>query len=115
MKLEEVRQKIDAIDPQIRELLMERLDCSRLVAETKQAAGETNIYRPDREQVILQKLSQGVSEDRLPEYLAVVRKITTTMKGTIRAEANQPHGLKICMTFPLEEDLNNGKNPDRGR
>ena len=47
--------------------------------------------------------------------LAVVRKITTTMKGTIRAEANQPHGLKICMTFPLEEDLNNGKNPDRGR
>ena len=55
MKLEEVRQKIDAIDPQIRELLMERLDCSRLVAETKQAAGETNIYRPDREQVILQK------------------------------------------------------------
>ena len=80
MKLEEVRQKIDAIDPQIRELLMERLDCSRLVAETKQAAGETNIYRPDREQVILQKLSQGVPEDRLPEYLAVVRKIMETSR-----------------------------------
>lgn len=32
---------------------MERLDCSKMVAEAKQEAGETNIYRADREQAIL--------------------------------------------------------------
>ena len=36
MKLDQVREKIDAIDPQIRSLLMERLDCSNMVAEAKQ-------------------------------------------------------------------------------
>ena len=80
MKLDQVREKIDAIDPQIRSLLMERLDCSKMVAEAKQEAGETNIYRADREQAILKKLSQGVPEDRLPEYLAVVRKIMETSR-----------------------------------
>ena len=50
MKLDQVREKIDAIDPQIRSLLVERLDCSKMVAEAKQEAGETNIYRADREQ-----------------------------------------------------------------
>ena len=76
MKLDQVREKIDAIDPQIRSLLMERLDCSKMVAEAKQEAGETNIYRADREQAILKKLSQGVPEDRLP----VVRKIMETSR-----------------------------------
>ena len=57
MKLEDVRKKIDAIDPKIRELLMERLDCSKMVAEAKQEAGETNVYRADREQAIISRLS----------------------------------------------------------
>ena len=78
MKLDQVREKIDAIDPQIRSLLMERLDCSKMVAEAKQEAGETNIYRADREQAILKKLSQGVPEDRLPEYLAVGKIMETS-------------------------------------
>lgn len=47
--------------------------------------------------------------------LAVVRKIVETMKGKIWAEANQPRGLKICMEFSLEENGNNGKDPDCGR
>lgn len=80
MTLQEVRAKIDAIDPKIRELLMERLDCSLEVAKTKQAAGETNIYRADREQAILERLGSGVPEDRKPEYLAVVRKIMETSR-----------------------------------
>ncbi len=80
MTLQDVRAKIDAIDPKIRELLMQRLDCSLEVAQTKQAAGETNIYRADREQAILERLGEGVPEDRKPEYLAVVRKIMETSR-----------------------------------
>ena len=75
MTLAEVRGFIDAIDPQIRELLMQRMDCSAQVVEAKLAAGETTIYRADREEAILARLGEGVPEDRLAGYLAVVRKI----------------------------------------
>lgn len=75
MTLTEVRGLIDAIDPQIKELLMRRLDCSRQVVEAKLASGETTIYRADREEDILRHLGEGVPKDRLAGYLAVVRKI----------------------------------------
>ena len=80
MKLEEVRKKIDTIDPQIRELLMERLDCSQMVAEAKQEAGETNVYRADREQAIIARLSEEVPENRRAEYISVIRKIMETSR-----------------------------------
>lgn len=80
MKLEEVRAKIDAIDPQLRKLIMERLDCSRQVAEIKFANGETTIYRADREKAILERLGQGVPADRVTEYLAAVKKIMETSR-----------------------------------
>jgi chorismate mutase len=70
-----IRARIDAIDPQIRELLMQRMDCSRDVAHAKLEAGETTIYRADREEAILKRLGEGVPDERLAGYLAVVRKI----------------------------------------
>lgn len=74
MKLEDVRKEIDALDPQIKTLILRRMDCSLEVAKAKQAAGETTIYRRDREKAILDRLGADVPADRLPEYLAVVRK-----------------------------------------
>ena len=41
MKLEDVRKEIDALDPQIKTLILRRMDCSLEVAKAKQAAGET--------------------------------------------------------------------------
>ncbi len=75
MTLEEARAKIDEIDPQIQELLMKRMDCSYLVAEAKAAAGETNIFRADREEEILTRLGKDIPAERRDEYLAIVRKI----------------------------------------
>ena len=75
MTLEECRKNIDAIDPQIRELIMKRVDCAYCVAEAKQAAGETNVFRADREAAILERLGAEVPEDRRAGYLAVVRKV----------------------------------------
>lgn len=80
MELKDVRRKIDEIDPQIRDLLMKRLDCSRLVAEAKKEAGSTDIYRADREEAILKRLGEGIPEDRKKGYLAVVRKIMETSR-----------------------------------
>ena len=75
MTLDEIRKEIDAIDPALRELLLKRLDCSREVARVKLAAGETNVYRADREAAILARLSEGVPAEKLPSYLSVVRRI----------------------------------------
>ena len=47
MTLEEIRKEIDAIDPRIRALLMERLDCAYQVAEAKNISGDLRVYRPD--------------------------------------------------------------------
>ena len=80
MTLEEIRCQIDSIDTEIRDLIMKRLDCSRNVALAKQASGNLVIYRADREAEILERLSQGVPEDRKAEYLAVVKKIMETSR-----------------------------------
>ena len=53
MTLNEVRAQIDAIDPKIKELFLERMDASYHVAKVKFEAGETNIFRADREQEII--------------------------------------------------------------
>ena len=60
MTLNEVRAQIDAIDPKIKELFLERMDASYHVAKVKFEAGETNIFRADREK---------------EEYTAIVRKV----------------------------------------
>ena len=75
MTLPEIRILIDQVDPEIRRLLMKRMDYSALVAEAKLASGDTAVYRPDREEAVLEGLGREVPEDRLPEYLSVVRKI----------------------------------------
>ena len=40
MNITEIRKEIDAIDEEIRTLLMKRLDCSEKVAHTKIEAGD---------------------------------------------------------------------------
>lgn len=80
MTLDEVRKSIDTLDTQIRELILKRMDCSMQVAQVKTKSNETNIYRADREEAILERLGSGVSEDRKAEYLSVVRKIMETSR-----------------------------------
>ena len=62
--LEEIRKDIDAIDQQIRDLLMKRLDCSEQVVASKIEAKNYVIYRADRENMMLENLAHGVPEKR---------------------------------------------------
>ncbi len=61
--LSELREKIDAIDAQLLQLMNQRAECALEVAKTKLAQGETGtFYRPDRESLVLrriQDLNQG--------------------------------------------------------
>ena len=75
MTLNEVRAQIDAIDPKIKELFLERMDASYHVAKVKFEAGETNIFRADREQEIIARLTDDVVPERKEEYTAIVRKV----------------------------------------
>jgi len=75
MLLDEVRKKIDALDPQIRKLLMQRFDCGYQVAKAKFAEHSTTVFRADREETILARLGKEVPPERRAGYLAVVRKI----------------------------------------
>jgi chorismate mutase/prephenate dehydratase len=65
--LSELREKIDAIDAQILQLINQRAECALEVAKTKLAQGETGtFYRPDRESLVLrriQELNQGPLSD----------------------------------------------------
>ena len=61
--LSELRDKIDAIDKQLLQLVNQRASCALEVAKTKIAAGEQGtFYRPDRESQVLRRikaLNQG--------------------------------------------------------
>ena len=86
MTLPEIRILIDKLDPEIRSLLMKRMDYSAMAAEAKLAAGETDIYRADREKAILERLGRDVPEDRLPEYLSVAKKIMEAYNNALHEE-----------------------------
>ena len=78
--LDEIRNDIDTIDRQIRDLIMQRLECSREVVASKINSGNYVIYRADREEAILEKLGAGVPEEKKPGYLSLVRKVTETSR-----------------------------------
>ena len=107
MTLPEIRILINQLDPEIRSLLMKRMDYSALVTEAKLASGDTTVYRPDREEAVLESLSREVPKDRLPEYLSVVRKIMEASRmyqyGLIYDRLEDPFGpLSREITVPAD-------------
>ncbi len=57
--LSELRDKIDAIDSQILQLINQRATCAMEVARTKVSSGETGtFYRPDREALVLRRIKE---------------------------------------------------------
>lgn len=57
--LSELRDRIDAIDEQILQLINQRASCAVEVAKTKIAQGEqSTFYRPDRESLVLRRIKE---------------------------------------------------------
>lgn len=85
MNLDEIREKIDAIDAQLLVLLNARADLVHAVGELKKAGGLA-IYAPEREEALLQRLVAR-SEGRLPEksIRAIYREI---MSAALALEEN---------------------------
>ncbi len=55
-RLRELRERIDALDEKIQELISQRARCAEEVAQAKERNGENNFYRPEREVEVLRKV-----------------------------------------------------------
>lgn len=74
MTLAEIRNEIDRIDTQIKELFLARMEAARNVAEVKYGSGD-EIYKSDREKAVITRLIEDVAPELKEEYTAVIRKI----------------------------------------
>ena len=107
-KLLAIRHRIDAIDDQVLELLSKRAKCAEEVAETKRAAGETDLcfYRPEREAQILRRMAEnnpgplaneritGIYREIISSCLALEQCINVAFlgpEGTFSQEAVNKH------------------------
>ncbi|MDD6213555.1 MAG: chorismate mutase [Clostridiales bacterium] len=74
MDLADIREEIDAIDPKIKDLFLKRMDVAWKVAKVKFDAND-EIYKPDRERDIINRLTADVDPALVEEYTAFIRKI----------------------------------------
>jgi chorismate mutase/prephenate dehydratase len=83
MKLSELRRKIDAIDDKIVELLNERMVYAKEIGKLKRREGKA-VFRPDRENKILKRLTEKSDLFPKPALLSVYRHI---FSASLKAEA----------------------------
>ena len=74
MTLEEARQDIDKIDNQLKDLFLKRMKVSEAIAEIKAQSGD-EIYKPEREKIVIVRLTEVVEPDLVDEYTQFVKKI----------------------------------------
>ena len=101
MTLEEVRKQIDMVDKQIKSLFKERMMLADQVARVK-AESEDAIYKPDREEAIITKLTGDVDDSIKKEYTALIKRI---MEVSRKYQYGRTLELRNCLdvSFVTEE------------
>lgn len=74
MTLDDVRIHIDSVDRELRRLIEKRMDLAHNVADAKLATGD-KIYKPDREQIVISRLTDNTRPDIIRQYTALIKKI----------------------------------------
>lgn len=95
--LSELRDKIDAIDKQILQLINQRASCAMEVAKTKIAQGEQgSFYRPDRESLVLRRikeLNQGpLSDDTAVRFFRELMSACLALEKPLEVAFLGPEG-----------------------
>lgn len=67
MSLDEIRQRIDGVDAQMKTLFLERMDCARAVAREKAKTGG-DVFVQSREDAIIAGRTADVDAERKTEY-----------------------------------------------
>lgn len=74
MGLDEIRQQIDQVDGQMKQLFLQRMDLAHQVAEEKKQTG-TAVYAPEREQEVICARAAGTEEAYDPECRAFFKQM----------------------------------------
>lgn len=74
MTLDDVRIHIDSVDRELRQLIEKRMDLAHNVADAKLATGD-RIFKPDREELVITRLTSNTRPDILKQYTALIKKI----------------------------------------
>lgn len=80
MNLDEIRVKIDAIDTQLKPLFLERMECSKHVAEAKAAMGSESVFVLERELAIIEKRAEDVDASVYDEYVTFLRHLMSVSR-----------------------------------
>jgi chorismate mutase len=72
--LAELRQKIDVLDDQMRDIFLQRMGLVAQVAELKREADIPVLHR-DRESEIIRRLSDGLDEENREDLAALFEKL----------------------------------------
>ena len=106
MTLEEVRRNIDRVDGEIKRLFKERMEADN-VARVKAETGDV-IYKPDREEVIINTLTADVDDNIKREYTALIKRI---MEVSRKYQYGRTLELRDCFPVQYEEHEPELKTP----
>ncbi len=91
-----LRNQIDAIDQEIQALISKRAECAVEVAKVKQAAGDTNFYRPEREAQVLQKVRDRnkslLSDDEIARLFREIMSACLALEQPLKVAYLGPEG-----------------------
>ena len=74
MKLEDIRKNIDETDRELFRLFEKRMALAKEVALSKLETGD-EIYKPEREEIVIEKFSQDAPEDMKQYYKAFIKRV----------------------------------------
>ncbi|MDE6904471.1 MAG: chorismate mutase [Lachnospiraceae bacterium] len=97
MGLEEIRKNIDAVDTQMRELFLKRMELSRQVAEEKKRTG-AKVYVPKREEEVILCRAEGVTE-LAPEYRMFLKELMAISRTYQYSCLDLPDSLEFLSDF----------------
>ena len=95
--LADIRQRIDEIDAAVQQLVSERADCARKVAEVKREQGDSeHFYRPEREAQVLRKIQQRnqgpLSDDAISGIFREIMAVCLALEKPLKVAFLGPEG-----------------------
>lgn len=100
MTLADVRTEIDSVDSQIKTLFEKRMQLAEHVAAIKAETADA-IFKPEREEIIISKLTKDVDEKIVKEYTALIKRI---MEVSRKYQYGRTLELRDCFPFAYETD-----------
>lgn len=96
-----MRENIDRVDREMRTLFVERMQLADQVARIKAETADV-IYKPDREEAIIQKQIAGMNPSLVREYTAFIKRM---MEVSRKYQYGRTLDLRRCFPFTYREEV----------